>query len=112
MSTMRLDGIDGRVALVTGGARGIGRCIAETLRDLGARTAALDLQAPGLDGVLGVAADVTDEGAVGAAFDTVERELGPVELLVLNAGILIARPLEETPSTEWRRLLDINLTPR
>ena len=58
---MQLDGINGRVAFVTGGARGIGRCIAETLRDQGAKVAAGDLQPPSIDGVLGVRLDVADE---------------------------------------------------
>lgn len=107
---MQLDGINGRVAFVTGGQRGIGRCIAETLRDLGAHTAVCDLDAPAIDGVLGVSADVTDEQAVDRAFSEVESRLGSVELLVLNAGILIAQSLEETPPDQWRRLLDINLT--
>ena len=48
---MQLDGIEGRVAFVTGGARGIGRCVAETLRELGAQVAACDLEAPAIDGV-------------------------------------------------------------
>jgi len=48
---VRLNGIEGRVALVTGAGRGIGRCIAETLRDLGAKTAAGDLEPPAFDGV-------------------------------------------------------------
>lgn len=107
---MQLDGIDGRVAFVTGGARGIGLCIAETLRDLGARTATCDLEAPAIGGVLGLAADVTDEAQVDSAVGTIERELGTVELFVSNAGILIAEPLERTAPDAWRRLVDINLT--
>lgn len=107
---MRLDGIDGRVALVTGAARGIGRAIAETLRDQGARVAGVDLEAPHLDGVLGVALDVTEESAVDRAVTEVESRLGPIELLVLNAGILIAEPLAMTSPAAWRRLLDVNLT--
>jgi NAD(P)-dependent dehydrogenase (short-subunit alcohol dehydrogenase family) len=107
---VRLDGIAGRVALVTGAARGIGRCIAETLRDQDARVAGGDLRAPEVDGVLGVDLDVANEDAVEAAFARVETELGPVELLVLNAGIFVIEPFEETAPAAWRRTLDVNLT--
>ncbi|MST31459.1 SDR family oxidoreductase [Acidimicrobiaceae bacterium USS-CC1] len=107
---MRLDGIENRVALVTGGGRGIGRCIAETLRDQGGLVAALDLEPPDIDGVLGVPVDVADERRVEEAFAIVEDHLGPVELLVLNAAILIAEPFEQTMPASWRRVLDVNLT--
>ena len=107
---MRLDGISGRVALVTGAGRGIGRCIAETLRDQDARVAGGDVRAPEVDGVLSVELDVADEQAVDAAFARVEAELGPVELLVLNAGIFLIEPFEETATASWRRTLDVNLT--
>jgi 3-oxoacyl-[acyl-carrier protein] reductase len=106
---MELDGIAGRVAFVTGGGRGIGRCTAETLRDLGARVATCDLEEPRVDGALGLAADVSDEPAVDRAVTAIEQTLGPVELLVLNAGILIAEPLEQTAPSDWRRLFDINV---
>ena len=107
---MRLDGIEGRVALVTGGGRGIGQSIAETLRDQGARAAAGDLVAPVHDGVLGVELDVTSPDSVEAAFARVEEELGPVELLVLNAGIYVVEPFEQTSLESWRRTIDVNLT--
>ena len=54
--------------------------------------------------------DVTDEASVDAAFGRVERELGPVQLLVLNAGILHKSPLEEHSLEAWRRVIDVNLT--
>ena len=98
------------MAFVTGAARGIGRCIAETLRDQGARVAAGDLGAPEIDGVLGVEVDVADETAVDRAFARIEAELAPVDLLVLNAGIFVIEPFEETSLESWRRTLDINLT--
>lgn len=107
---MQLEGIGGRIALVTGAARGIGRCIAETLRDQGARVAAGDLRAPEIDGALGVEMDVTDEQAIEGAFARVESDLGPVDHLVLNAGIFVIEPFEETTLASWQRTLDTNLT--
>jgi NAD(P)-dependent dehydrogenase (short-subunit alcohol dehydrogenase family) len=107
---MELDGIAGRVALVTGGAHGIGRCMVERFRDLGAHAVAADIVEPSIEGVLEVVMDVTDESSVDAAFGRVEAELGPVELLVLNAGILHKSPLEEHSLEAWRRVVDVNLT--
>lgn len=105
-----LSGFDGRVALVTGAGRGIGRRIAELLRDMGARVAAADLQAPDVDGILGLPMDVADEPAVDAGFSLVERELGVVEILILNAGILRLEKLEETTLESWLTTLNVNLT--
>jgi NAD(P)-dependent dehydrogenase (short-subunit alcohol dehydrogenase family) len=106
---MTCNGIEGRVAFVTGGGRGIGRAIAEGLRNEGARVADGDLRAPEIEGVLGVDLDVTSPESVDAAFSRVEKELGPVELLVLNAGIFIVEPFEATTLESWRRTMDVNL---
>jgi NAD(P)-dependent dehydrogenase (short-subunit alcohol dehydrogenase family) len=94
MSATGSGGFEGRVAVVTGGASGIGFALAERLVKESARVAILDLvpaavdtAASGLGGVLGIPTDVTDETAVRAAVARVEGELGPVELYFSNAGI-------------------------
>lgn len=107
---IQVEGLEGRVAVVTGAGRGIGQRIAEVLAGNGARVAALDLQAPQHDGIMGIACDVSDESAVDAAFRAVEAELGSPSVLVLNAGIFPIVPFEETTLEVWRRTIDINLT--
>ncbi|UWF76626.1 3-oxoacyl-ACP reductase FabG [Microbacterium neungamense] len=76
-----------RVVLVTGGNRGIGRAIAERFVREGYRVAVTARSGEGPEGTLTVRADVTDAAAVDAAFTEVERQLGPVEIVVANAGI-------------------------
>jgi len=107
---IRVDGLDGRVAVVTGAGRGIGRAIAEALAANGASVAGLDLEAPAYEGITGVACDVSDEAAVDAAFTEVEQRLGPTTVLVLNAGIFPIVPFLETTLETWERTLAINLT--
>ncbi len=107
---VRVDGLQDRVAVVTGAGRGIGLCIAQALTANGARVATLDLTPPEIDGILGLEADVSDEAAVDAAFTEIERQLGTPTILVLNAGIFALVPLEETSTELWERTLAINLT--
>jgi 3-oxoacyl-[acyl-carrier protein] reductase len=107
---IRVDGIDGKVALVTGAGGGIGGAIVATLQAQGARVVAADLQAPSLEGALPLAMDVSDEAAVDAGFSTIEQELGPVQILVLNAGIFVIEEFETVTLESWRRTIDINLT--
>ncbi|ALJ20707.1 3-oxoacyl-ACP reductase FabG [Microbacterium sp. No. 7] len=76
-----------RVVLVTGGNRGIGRAIAERFVREGYRVAVTARSGEGPEGTLTVRADVTDAASIDAAFAEVERELGPVEVVVANAGI-------------------------
>jgi NAD(P)-dependent dehydrogenase (short-subunit alcohol dehydrogenase family) len=112
-----------RVCLVTGASRGIGRAAAERLAAAGHHVAlaarsqravaevaeALTAQRGG-GAVLGVAADLTVAGDVERMFGEVERALGPVEVLVANAGTGIAAPLVETTDEQWQRLIELNLT--
>jgi 2-hydroxycyclohexanecarboxyl-CoA dehydrogenase len=107
---VRVEGLEGRVAVVTGAGRGIGLRIAEVLADNGASVAGLDLLPPEVDRILGVEADVSDEAAVNQAFGRIEEELGAPSILVLNAGILPLVPLVETSTELWERTISINLT--
>ena len=108
-SQMHLLGLGGRVALVTGGARGIGRRIAETLAALGARTAAGDLVAPELEDVLGIELDVTSERSVDDAFRTIEKAFGAPDIVVLNAGIFVMESTQEMTFESWRTAMSVNL---
>lgn len=107
---IHVEGLTDRVAVVTGAGRGIGQRIAEVLSENDARVAALDLAAPAHPGIFGLACDVSDEHAVDAAFEEVERRLGPPTVLILNAGIFPIASLEETSLEMWNRTLAVNLT--
>ena len=110
MTGLRVSGLDGRVALVTGAAGGIGGAIVETLLQQGARVVAADLAEPTINRAYPIAMDVADEAAVDRGFATVERELGPVQVLVLNAGVFVIEDFEGLSLQSWQRTIDINLT--
>jgi NAD(P)-dependent dehydrogenase (short-subunit alcohol dehydrogenase family) len=113
--------LDGRVAIVTGGARGIGRETAETLAVAGAHVVLADLDKEAAEGAveeiraLGFHAtasvvDVADEASVDAMVQaTLERE-GRLDILVNNAGIAIRRPAVELALADWDKVLSVNLT--
>ena len=105
--------LEGKRALVTGGARGIGRAIADRFASEGAAVVIADLQHLSGDDPAGchkVTADVADEKSVVDMIQETVGRLGGLDALVHCAGISIHRPLLETPLEIWRRLLDINLT--
>lgn len=112
-----------RIALVTGSSRGIGRLLAEALADAGAivvlngldperleRTRADFAERFGAERIHAVAFDVTDAAAAASAIERVEREIGPLRILVNNAGIQHRVPLLDLDVADWQRVLDTNLT--
>jgi NAD(P)-dependent dehydrogenase (short-subunit alcohol dehydrogenase family) len=107
-----------RIALVTGASRGIGRALAHRLSTEGLRVAltarrqaALDETAAGCTGpTLVLPDDITDPAAPDRLFEDVEREWGPVDVLVANAGAGVSARVHRTSDADWQRMLDINLT--
>jgi len=108
--------LEGRVAVVTGGAQGIGNAIARGLAAEHARVVIADLQraeeaARPLDGV-GLTVDVSDESQVEQMVADVVERCGRIDILVNNAGLyasLEMRPFTEIPVDEWRRVMDVNV---
>jgi 3-oxoacyl-(acyl-carrier-protein) reductase len=102
-----------RTVLVTGGNRGIGLAIAQAFAKQGDRVAITHrgtFDAASSPDLFGVTCDITDSQAVDAAFSTVENELGPVEVLVANAGITDDTLLMRMSEDQFTRVLDTNLT--
>lgn len=113
--------IKGRVALVTGGGRGIGRAIALALASEGAQVAVAARSVPEIEEVaaeiveLGARSiflplDVSDRGALATVPARVEKELGPIDILVNNAGIQASAPVQRTDDATWDAMLAVNLT--
>jgi len=109
--------LDGTVAIVTGGAQGIGRAIADGLAAEGARIVVADLKgaeeaASSYDGGVGIACDVADEAAVQRLVDDTVARCGTIDVLVNNAGLyasLAMRSFLEIPLDEWRQVMDVNV---
>lgn len=112
--------LKGRVVLITGAGRGIGRALAHAFAGAGAKVALLgktkknllevqrELKDSGVPTVV-LAADVSDEGAVSRAVAAAEQELGPVDILVNNAGIFVTAPVEKLDTLAFDRTLAVNL---
>src|SRR6478672_8816153 len=114
-------GLSGQVALVTGGARGIGAAVVTALADAGAAVVVGDVDERGaIDTaarvneehgaqILGIGMDITDRASVDTAVATTEAEVGPLSILVNNAGIDVIKPFVDTTPDEWERIIAVNL---
>lgn len=101
---------DGLVAVVTGGASGIGAAIASRLHEAGARVAVLDLNPDAVaEGQLAVVANVADDASVRAAIDAVVERFGRLDIVINNAGIGAQGTVEDNDDAEWARVFDINV---
>jgi 3-hydroxybutyrate dehydrogenase len=111
--------LDGKVALVTGAASGIGHAIAKRYLEAGGRVVIADLNVDGAKAAakelagetsaIGVGMDVSKEDQVNAGVEQAVKAFGTVDILVSNAGIQIVHPIEEFPFADWKKMLAIHL---
>ena len=113
--------LDGSLAVVTGGARGLGRAAAVALASLGARIVIVDLDEGASETVvaeiagrggraLALAGDVSNEASVNAVFAEAAKREGAVDILVNNAGVAIRRPAVELALADWEKVIAVNMT--
>lgn len=108
--------LDGRTAMVTGGAGGIGRAICRHLAEAGAQVAVCDMDTAGADETAsalpspgaGFAIDVSDSAAVADTLNAVRGRLGEVDILVNNAGIDTIEKFVDSTETTWRKVVEVN----
>ena len=110
-----------RIAIVTGGAQGLGEALCHRLAREGAHVVVADLNLEGAERVaaeimaqtdrraFAVQVDVTDEAQVAAMVDRAVEEFGRLDILVSNAGILISEAVDEFPADKWRAVINVNL---
>jgi 3-hydroxybutyrate dehydrogenase len=115
-----MNSLEGKVALITGAASGLGKAIAELYAQHGASVAIADINQQAADAVaaqinaaggkaLGVAMDVTSEDAVNAGTDKVVAAFGRLDILISNAGVQIINPIEQFAFADWKKMLAIHL---
>jgi len=113
--------LKGKIAIITGGAQGLGQALSERLAREGCQVVIADVNEKGVtetasaiaqatgQRVLGVKVDVTQEAEVKALFDRAVSEFGRVDIVVANAAILIAEPIADADAEKWRAVMNVNL---
>lgn len=112
--------LNGKIAIITGAASGIGKAIAELYAAHGACVAIADINQKAADEVaaaingaggkaIGIAMDVTDEESVNAGTDRVVDHFGALDILISNAGVQIVHPIDQFPFAQWKKMLAIHL---
>lgn len=112
--------LDGKVALITGAASGIGKAIAELYAKNGAAVGIADINQQAADAAaaeitaaggkaIGIAMDVTDEAAVNAGTDALVQAFGQLDILISNAGVQIINPIDQFAFADWKKMLAIHL---
>lgn len=115
-----MNSLDGKVALITGAASGLGKAIAELYAKHGASVAIADINQEAADKVaasinaaggkaIGVAMDVTSEAAVNAGTERVVEAFGALDILISNAGVQIINPIDQFDFADWKKMLAIHL---
>jgi NAD(P)-dependent dehydrogenase (short-subunit alcohol dehydrogenase family) len=106
-----MDSLDGRVALITGASRGIGAATSRALHRAGARVGLASRSGDdlGLDGALGVAADVRDADSMRAAAEAVAERFGGIDILVVNAGVGAYGPILDLADEHLEEMIDVNV---
>ena len=108
--------LDGKVAIVTGAASGVGLAIVRQLHEYGVSVVAEDVNPDvletftGLDGIAPLVGDVATEEAAQDAIALAEERFGGLDILVNNAGIIVNKPIVETTLDDWNRILGVNVT--
>ena len=113
--------LEDQVVMITGAGRGIGRGLAEAFAKEGAHIVAVARSIPQINETaeavramgrraVALPCDVTDSDAIKGVVETAEKDLGPIDVLINNAGYAHFQPVAELPTDEWRRTLEVNLT--
>jgi 3-oxoacyl-[acyl-carrier protein] reductase len=106
-----MESLDGRVAFVTGASRGIGAAVSRTLAGAGVRVGLASRSGDdlGLEGAVGVRCDVRDAGSVERAATDVARQLGGIDIAVVNAGVGAYGPFLDLPADQLEEMIDVNV---